>query len=227
MFVVFLAFRCQHDSDSISRFQQHRVTPGMDIIRAMIAFQSFANQAQKRSRSASDALKYACQNWVVHLSRAPTPWDDTLNHIFQAFWNRHLLSWLERQWCLKGLRSCLIILSEGQKLAKPRPVHVQPITLLPTVDPDPQQSTMQVPRPASTSKISTRETSTSIMMELAPHPQTTASHAGTSNKRTLDGAWTNSNSALELAAPTPSKRPKATGTACLHTKAGESSKSID
>ncbi|KAG2148262.1 hypothetical protein BD769DRAFT_558996 [Suillus cothurnatus] len=41
-----------------------------------------------------------------------------LDHVFQPFWNRYLLSWLERQWCLKGLRSCLDILSQVQKLAK-------------------------------------------------------------------------------------------------------------
>ncbi|KAG2095836.1 hypothetical protein BD769DRAFT_1516104 [Suillus cothurnatus] len=84
----------------------------------MSLFIAFAKVAQEQSQSSSDALKYASQNWVVHLSHAPNPWDDTLYHIFQAFWNRHLLSWLERQWCLKGLRSCLDILSEGQKLAK-------------------------------------------------------------------------------------------------------------
>ncbi|KAG1788024.1 uncharacterized protein HD556DRAFT_1245812, partial [Suillus plorans] len=64
------------------------------------------------------ALKYACRNWAVHLSRAPHPWDNKLDHIFHAFWNHRLLSWLELQWCLKGLQSCLVILSEGQKLAK-------------------------------------------------------------------------------------------------------------
>ena len=37
---------------------------------------------------------------------------------FKSFWNHHLLSWLETQWCLKGLRSCLVILSAVQKLAK-------------------------------------------------------------------------------------------------------------
>jgi hypothetical protein len=92
--------------------------PDREIVRAMNVFIAFANEARERSQSSSDALKYASQNWVVHLSRAPNPWDDALYHIFQAFWNRHLLSWLERQWCLKGLRSCLDILSEGQKLAK-------------------------------------------------------------------------------------------------------------
>ncbi|KAG2124910.1 hypothetical protein BD769DRAFT_1466081 [Suillus cothurnatus] len=92
--------------------------PDREIIRAMNAFITFAKEAQKQSQSSSDAVKYAHQNWVVHLSRAPNPWDDALKHIFQAFWNHHLLSWLERQWCLKGLRSCLDILSELQKLAK-------------------------------------------------------------------------------------------------------------
>jgi hypothetical protein len=52
----------------------------------------------------------------MHLSEAPKPWDDKLGNIFKVFWNHHLLSWLERQWCLKDLHSCLVILSEGQEL---------------------------------------------------------------------------------------------------------------
>jgi hypothetical protein len=84
----------------------------------MTAFMIFATAARERSQSSSDALKYACQNWAVHLSRAQTPWNDTLEHIFKLFWNRYLLAWLERQWCLKGLRSCLAVLSEGQNIAK-------------------------------------------------------------------------------------------------------------
>jgi hypothetical protein len=113
MFPMFLALISQNHLTSASPG-----VPDMGIIRAMNVFIAFANEAQERSRLSSDALEYASQNWVVHVSRAPTPWDDALNHIFQAFWNRHLLSWLERQWCLKGLRSCLDILSEGQKFGK-------------------------------------------------------------------------------------------------------------
>jgi hypothetical protein len=59
--------------------------PDGAIIRSMNHFIAFANEAQERSRSSSDALKYASQNWVVHLSRAPHPWDDALDHIFQTF----------------------------------------------------------------------------------------------------------------------------------------------
>ncbi|KAG1774718.1 hypothetical protein EV702DRAFT_974333 [Suillus placidus] len=70
----------------------------------------------ERKGRGSDALNYACHNWAFHLLRAPKPWDDTLDHTSTLFWNNYLLSWLERQWCLKGLRSCLIVLSEGQKL---------------------------------------------------------------------------------------------------------------
>jgi hypothetical protein len=84
----------------------------------MNAFKSFANKALERSRTASDTLKYACHNWAVHLLCAPHPWDDMLNCIFQAFWNDHIISWLEMEWCLKGLQSCLGILFIGQKLAK-------------------------------------------------------------------------------------------------------------
>jgi hypothetical protein len=92
--------------------------PNREIIHAMNAFMTFASEAHKQSRLASDALHYACHHWAVHLSRAPNPWDDMLDHTFQAFWNRHLLSWLQTEWCLKGLRSCLVILSKAQELAK-------------------------------------------------------------------------------------------------------------
>ena len=114
MFPVFLAL-FYHDNP-VSAFPND--LPDMDIIHAMTAFAIFAGEAQKRSRSASDALKYACQNFAVHLSRVPKLWDHNLHHIFKSFWNHHLLSWLETQWCLKGLRSCLVILSAVQKLAK-------------------------------------------------------------------------------------------------------------
>ncbi|KAG1729664.1 uncharacterized protein EDB91DRAFT_1085691 [Suillus paluster] len=90
----------------------------MEITHAMQTFVDFAKEAWLRSHSASDAVKYACQNWAVHLSQALNPRDGMLNHRFKAFWNGHLLSWLERQWCLKGLRFCLIVLSDGHKLAK-------------------------------------------------------------------------------------------------------------
>jgi hypothetical protein len=113
MFPAFLALRQQNCSTAAAHF-----TPDVEIIHAMRAFASFANEARGRSRSASDALNYACQNWAFHLSRAPHPWDNTLRQLFKTFWNRHLLSWLERQWCLTGLPSYLVVLSEGQKLAK-------------------------------------------------------------------------------------------------------------
>jgi len=114
MFPVFLAL-LYHDNP-VPSFPDD--LPDMDIIHAIKAFTIFADDAQERSRSASDALKYASHNFPVHLSRAPKPWDDNLRHTFHSFWNHHLLSWLERQWCLKGLRSCLVILSAVQKLAE-------------------------------------------------------------------------------------------------------------
>jgi hypothetical protein len=110
MFPVFLALRQQAHSTT--------ALPDMAVIHAMKTLSIVADEAQKRSRSASGALNYACQNWAVHLSRTPKPWDHRLAHTFQSFWNRNLLSWLERQWCLKDLPSCLTILSEGEKLAK-------------------------------------------------------------------------------------------------------------
>jgi hypothetical protein len=112
---AFLALRQQDLSTPILR--DGHFPPDVEILHAMKAFSSFANEAHKQSQSASDALKYACQNWVVHLSQARKPWDDRLTCIFKVFWNHHLLSWLERQWCLQDLQSCLIILSKGEKLA--------------------------------------------------------------------------------------------------------------
>ncbi|KAG0697812.1 hypothetical protein DFH29DRAFT_132758 [Suillus ampliporus] len=116
MFPAFLALRQQ--DHSIFALAKGRFLPEVEIIHAMTAFSKFANEARELSRSTSNALSYACQNWAVHLSRAPTPWGEELTHIFNSFWNHNLLSWLERQWCLNDLRSCLTILSEGEKLAK-------------------------------------------------------------------------------------------------------------
>ncbi|KIK45389.1 hypothetical protein CY34DRAFT_543387 [Suillus luteus UH-Slu-Lm8-n1] len=114
MFPVFLSLRHQ---DSSSALPQCRFSPDMEIFHAMMDFEGFAHEARERSRSASDALNYACQNWAFHLSRAHSPWDDTLNHLFKSFWSCHLLCWLEMQWFLKGLRSCLAILIEAQNFA--------------------------------------------------------------------------------------------------------------
>ncbi|KAG2341823.1 hypothetical protein BDR05DRAFT_429068 [Suillus weaverae] len=114
MFPAFLALR--HQDPSSAALQCHFPSE-IEIFHAMMAFEGFAHEAQERSRSTSDALNYACQNWAFHLSRSHNPWDNTLNHLFKSFWSRHLLCWLERQWCLKGLRSCLAILFEAQKFA--------------------------------------------------------------------------------------------------------------
>ncbi|KAG0707184.1 hypothetical protein DFH29DRAFT_52040 [Suillus ampliporus] len=116
MFPVFLALR--HPDHSTSVALQHQVPSDIEIVHAMKAFSGFAYEAWERSRSPSNVLNYACQNWAVHLSRAPNPWDERLTHVFQSFWSRNLISWLERQWCLKDLRSCLAILSEGGKIAQ-------------------------------------------------------------------------------------------------------------
>lgn len=117
MFPVFLALKYQ-DQSSTSALPRVAFPPNPEVVHAMRTFVDFAKEAQEQSQTASTALRYACQNWAVHLSRTQNPWDDTLNHIFKTFWDHHLLSWLERQWCLKGLQFCLVILSEGQKLAK-------------------------------------------------------------------------------------------------------------
>ncbi|KAG1738608.1 uncharacterized protein EDB91DRAFT_1249131 [Suillus paluster] len=126
MLPAFLALRSQDHSTSV--FPRDRFLPDVEIVHAMASFAMVANETRERTQSASDALKYACQNWAFHLSRAPSPWDDRLNRAFKLFWDRHLLSWLERQWCLKGLRSCLIALSEGQKLAKSMSQNPSPLS---------------------------------------------------------------------------------------------------
>jgi hypothetical protein len=114
MFPAFLALRHKDRYTST-------LPPGpfldIEIIRDMITFTNFGNEVWKRNQSSSDALKYASQNWAFHLSRAPNPWHNKLNFRFKNFWNRHLPSWLERQWSLKGLQPCLVVLSDGQKLA--------------------------------------------------------------------------------------------------------------
>ncbi|KAG1855756.1 hypothetical protein DFJ58DRAFT_727416 [Suillus subalutaceus] len=83
-----------------------------------MAFVNFANEARDRSHSASVALKYACKHWTMHISRTLNIWEDRLNNLFHTFLNRHLFAWLEMQWCLNSLRSCLTVIAEGQKLIK-------------------------------------------------------------------------------------------------------------
>ncbi|KAG1740175.1 uncharacterized protein EDB91DRAFT_1133450 [Suillus paluster] len=122
MLPAFLALR--HQDLSTPVLPNGHSPPNIEIVHAMKAFSSFANEVREQSQSASGALKYACQYWTVHLSRAQNRWDERLPRIFKSFWDRHLLSWLERQWCLKDLRSCLAILSEGEKLAKEHVPHV-------------------------------------------------------------------------------------------------------
>jgi hypothetical protein len=173
MFPMFLALIPQDHFTSASP-----EVPDREIIHAMNLFIAFAKETQERSQSSSDALKYASQNWIVHLSRAPNPWDDTLIHIFRVFWKRHLLSWFERQWCLKGLRSCLDILSEGQKFAKVSPLlqdfffhFVKPLLILSHPQFGPSTH--------------------------SPRPNTAGLHVGTSRKRTFDEFSLDSNSALK------------------------------
>jgi hypothetical protein len=114
MFPVFLALRHQHHPAK-SHLPSNL---NIGLLHDMKAFVDFTNTAREESQSTSGALKYACQNWALHLSEAPKPWDDKLGNIFKVFWNHHLLSWLERQWCLKDLHSYLVILSEGQELQR-------------------------------------------------------------------------------------------------------------
>jgi hypothetical protein len=168
MFPMFLALMARdHFTPASPEF------PDREVIRAMNFFITFANEAQERSQSSSAALKYAYQNWAIHLSRAPNPRDGTLNHIFQVFWNHHLLSWFEQQWCLKGLRSCLDILSEGQKLA----ALLQSEPSMPSLM-NGHQPLVPIPSPS-------------------PRPNTTVLHLGTSRKRPADELPLSSNNALK------------------------------
>jgi len=115
MFPAFLALR--HQNYSTLPIQESHFPLDIEVIHAMETFVSFAKLAQEQSQTVSGALNYACQNWAIHLLRASNPWDVKLNHVLNAFWNCHLLSWFERQWCLKSLHSCLIILSKVEELA--------------------------------------------------------------------------------------------------------------
>ncbi|KAG2158140.1 uncharacterized protein EDB93DRAFT_746936 [Suillus bovinus] len=117
MFPVFLALRHQ-DHPTTSAFTQDHLSSDIEIIHAMKAFSNFANETRERSQLSSNVLNYACQNWAVHISQAPKPWNGKLAHIFKSFWDNHLPNWLERQWCVKDLQSCLTILAESEKLAK-------------------------------------------------------------------------------------------------------------
>ncbi|OAX33783.1 hypothetical protein K503DRAFT_775235 [Rhizopogon vinicolor AM-OR11-026] len=114
MFPAFLALRYQVRSTA-SALSQVPFPSNMEVIHAVKAIIELAKETQEENRSASDALNYACQNWAFHVSQAPKPWDNMLSHLFKSFWNYHLLFWLERQWCLKGLQSCLVLLSEGKR----------------------------------------------------------------------------------------------------------------
>ncbi|KAG2101295.1 uncharacterized protein F5147DRAFT_776644 [Suillus discolor] len=156
----------------------------------MSAFMTFTHEAQHNGQLSSDALKNACQNWATRLSRTLNPPDDTLSYIFQAFWIRHLLSWLKWQWCLKGLQSCLVVSSERQKFVKSLtspfisailetnialfyyiyclilildPIHVQSNKALPAIIPDPKTSTIQASTPPSTSEMLKKGPSTPIL----------------------------------------------------------------
>jgi hypothetical protein len=71
MFTAFLALL--HRNNTISASPHERILPGMGIIHVITAFVTFRDQVRKRSRPASEALKYACQNFAVHLSQAPKP----------------------------------------------------------------------------------------------------------------------------------------------------------
>jgi len=115
MFPAFLALRYQNYSTL--PIQESHFPLDIEVVHTMETFVSFAKLAQERSQTVSGALNYACQNWAIHLLRASNPWDVKLNHVFNTFWNYHLLPWFERQWCLKGLHSCLIVLSKVEELA--------------------------------------------------------------------------------------------------------------
>jgi hypothetical protein len=120
MFPAFLALQYHQDHPVTYGSPHYPMSSNIKIINAMGAFMDFAKEAGAQSQSMSNTLNYACQYWAIHLLQAPKPWDANLNHVFKAFWDIHLLCWFERQWCSKGLRSCLVILSEVQELAKVR-----------------------------------------------------------------------------------------------------------
>ncbi|KAG1765657.1 hypothetical protein EDD22DRAFT_968460 [Suillus occidentalis] len=180
-------------------------SPDREIIHAMNAFVNFANEATERSRSSSDALKYACQNWAIHLSGSPNPWDETLNHIFKIFWNRHLLSWLERQWCLKGLQSCFVVLHAVQTLAKS--TEILPL-IIKTSTKEALAATFNTWTQPSAHISSINPLPPPLPPTRLAFPNATVSDVGISAKRTLDELWTNGDSPNRFLSHTSSKRPK-------------------
>ena len=113
MLPTFLALSSHHHISATSSY-----CPAIGIIHAMTVFVTSTDEARKRSRSASGALIYACQHWATHLSQAQNPWNKALDHEFNLFWKYYLSSWLELQWHLSGLQSCLTVLSRAQMFVK-------------------------------------------------------------------------------------------------------------
>jgi hypothetical protein len=204
MFSVFVAFR--HRDHSIPALPESHFSPDREIIHAMNAFVTFAKEALERSQSASDALKYACQNWAIHLSRSPNPWDETLNHVFKIFWNRHLLSWLERQWCLKGLQSCLVVLYAVQTLAKPN--EILPVIFKTSTKGARAPSNMWTRPSASWNIPSIIPLPPPLPLTCLAIPNATVSDTGKSAKRTLNELQINGDRQNESITPTSSKRQK-------------------
>jgi hypothetical protein len=204
MFSVFVAFR--HRDHSIPALPESHFSPDREIIHAMNAFVTFAKEALERSQSASDALKYACQNWAIHLSRSPNPWDETLNHVFKIFWNRHLLSWLERQWCLKGLQSCLVVLYAVQTLAKPN--EILPVIFKTSTKGARAPSNMWTRPSASWNIPSIIPLPPPLPLTCLAIPNATVSDTGKSAKRALNELQINGDRQNESITPTSSKRQK-------------------
>ncbi|KAG2030796.1 hypothetical protein BDR03DRAFT_974127 [Suillus americanus] len=95
-FLVFPAFLALVPRDRFTSTSPE--VPDREIIRAMNLFIAFVNEAQERSQSSSDALKFS--------------------EIITSFAGSNGSG----VWTLEGLQSCLDILSEGQKLAKVIPL---------------------------------------------------------------------------------------------------------
>ncbi|KAG2079159.1 hypothetical protein BDR04DRAFT_1086267 [Suillus decipiens] len=105
------------------------------------------------------------------------------------------------EWCLKGLRSCLDILSEGQKLAKPNTRSL-------AIDPNFHYSRTEASTLASASEMSARGSSTPVTTLLTEELVVVSHTRPVPNPRP---STQTSPSTSSLAPPFPSPRPSSAG----------------
>jgi hypothetical protein len=91
IFPTFLALR--HQDCFTFTLPESLLLPDREIIYAVKALMTSANEEQGTIQSSSDALNSPVKTGA-YISGVLSTCDEVLIHIFQAFWNRHLLFWL-------------------------------------------------------------------------------------------------------------------------------------